>query len=111
MLLVTFPGASATRAPASNEILWLVYVGAGGQGGDWNELNIWADKVSENTDYEISAAGVNMMYGKAKANAEAELVVVIIPSIFLLGLILTIEATRLASGRCNHRGRLSGDWG
>ena len=85
-----FPGASATQAPASNEILWLVYVGAGGQGGDWNELNIWADKVSENTDYEISAAGVNMMYGKAKANAEAELVMVIIPSIFLLGLILTI---------------------
>ena len=30
------------------------------------------------------------MYGKAKANAEAELVMVIIPSIFLLGLILTI---------------------
>ena len=75
---VAFPGASATQAPASNEILWLVYVGAGGQGGDWNELNIWADKVSENTDYEISAAGVNMMYGKAKANAESELVMVII---------------------------------
>ncbi len=31
-----------------------------------------------------------MMYGKAKANAEAELVMVIIPSIFLLGLILAI---------------------
>ncbi|DAC60708.1 MAG TPA: hypothetical protein D7I10_07625 [Candidatus Poseidoniales archaeon] len=85
-----FPGSSATQAPASNEILWLVYVGAGGQGGDWNELNIWADKVSENTDYDVSAAGVNMLYGKAKANAEAELVMVIIPSIFLLGLILTI---------------------
>ena len=85
-----FPGASASQAPASNEILWLVYVGAGGQGGDWNELNVWADKVSENTDYNVSAAGVNMMYGKAKATAEAELLMVIIPSIFLLGLMLTI---------------------
>ncbi len=85
-----FPGASPTQAPASNEILWLVYVGAGGHGGDWNELSIWAEKVSENTDYEISAAGVNMMYGKAKATAEAELMMVIIPSIFLLGLMLTI---------------------
>ena len=85
-----FPGASANMAPASNEILWLVYVGAGGEGGDWNELSVWADKVSENTDYEISAAGVNMMYGKAKALAEAELLLVIIPSVLLLGLLLTI---------------------
>ena len=55
---------------------------------DWNELNIWADKVSEN-NYEISAAGVNMMYGKGKQTLKG-IVMVIIPSIFLLGLILTI---------------------
>ena len=85
-----FPGASAAQAPASNEILWLVDVGAGTSGGDWNELSVWADKASENTDYEISAAGVNMMYGKAKSIAEKELKYVIIPSIFLLGAMLTI---------------------
>ena len=88
-----FSGASATQPPAANEILWLVYVGDGDGakgGGDWNQLNIWAEKVSENTDYEISAVGVNMMYGKAKAIAEEELKFVIIPSIFLLGAMLTI---------------------
>ena len=85
-----FSGASATQPPATNEILWLVYVGAGENGGDWNELNLWAEKVSENTDYEISAVGVNMMYGKAKAIAEEELKFIIIPSIFLLGAMLTI---------------------
>ena len=85
-----FPGASATQPPATNEILWLVYVGAGDHGGDWNQLNLWAEKVSENTDYEISAVGVNMMYGKAKAIAEEDLKFVIIPSIFLLGAMLTI---------------------
>ena len=85
-----FSGASATQPPATNEILWLVYVGAGENGGDWNKLNIWAEKVSDNTDYEISAVGVNMMYGKAKAIAEEDLKFVIIPSIFLLGAMLTI---------------------
>ena len=85
-----FAGASATQAPAANEILWLVYVGSGEKGGDWDELNVWAEKVSENTEYEITAAGVNMMYGKAKAIAEKELTYVIIPSIFLLGAMLTI---------------------
>ena len=85
-----FSGASATQPPATNEILWLIYVGAGENGGDWNTLNLWADKVSENTDYEISAVGVNMMYGKAKAIAEKDLEFVIIPSIFILGAMLTI---------------------
>ena len=85
-----FSGASATQPPATNEILWLVYVGAGEQGGDWNKLNLWAEKVSENTDYEISAVGVNMMYGKAKAIAEEDLKFVIIPSVFILGAMLTI---------------------
>ena len=85
-----FSGASATQPPATNEILWLVYVGAGESGGDWNELNLWAEKVSENSDYEISAVGVNMMYGKAKAIAEEDLKFVIIPSIFILGAMLTI---------------------
>ncbi|MDE0707827.1 MAG: hypothetical protein OSB33_02645 [Candidatus Poseidoniales archaeon] len=85
-----FSGASATQPPAANEILWLVYVGSGENGGDWNVLNIWAEKVSVNTDYEISAVGVNMMYGKAKAIAEEDLKFIIIPSIFILGAMLTI---------------------
>ncbi len=85
-----FSGASATQPPAANEILWLVYVGAGEKGGDWNALNIWAEKVSENTDYEVSAVGVNMMYGKAKEIAEEDLKFIIIPSIFILGAMLTI---------------------
>ncbi len=85
-----FSGASATQPPATNEILWLVYVGASEQGGDWNALNLWADKVSENTEFEISAVGVNMMYGKAKVIAEEELKFVILPSIFILGAMLTI---------------------
>ena len=85
-----FSGASVTQPPATNEIIWIVYVGAGEKGGDWNKLNIWADKVSESTDYEVSAVGVNMMYGKAKAIAEKDLKYVIIPSIFILGAMLTI---------------------
>ena len=85
-----FSGASATQPPAATEILWLVYVGAGEHGGDWNALNLWAEKVSGNTDYEITAVGVNMMYGKAKAIAEEDLKFVILPSIFILGAMLTI---------------------
>jgi hypothetical protein len=85
-----FSGASSTQPPATNEILWIVYVGASDNGGDWNQLKLWADKVSGNTDYEVSAVGVNMLYGRAKAIAEEDLKFVMIPSIFILAAMLTI---------------------
>ena len=85
-----FAGASATQPPAANEILWIIYAASDEEGGDWDELRLWADRTSENTDYEITAVGVNMMYGKAKAIAEKDLQFVVIASFFVLGAMLTI---------------------
>jgi predicted RND superfamily exporter protein len=86
-----FAGASATQPPAANEILWLIDVNSTDEEeGDWDELRIWADRVSENSDYEISAVGVNMMYGKAKALAEDDLQFVVVASFLVLGTMLTI---------------------
>ena len=86
-----FAGASATQPPAANEILWLIDVNSTDEEeGNWDELRIWADRVSENSDYEISAVGVNMMYGKAKAIAEDDLQFVVVASFLVLGTMLTI---------------------
>ena len=86
-----FAGASATQPPAANEILWLIDVNSTDEeDGDWDKLRIWADRVSENSDYEISAVGVNMMYGKAKAIAEDDLQFVVVASFLVLGTMLTI---------------------
>ena len=86
-----FAGASATQPPAANEILWLIDVNSTDkEDGDWDKLRIWAERVSENSDYEISAVGVNMMYGKAKAIAEDDLQFVVVASFLVLGTMLTI---------------------
>ena len=86
-----FAGASATQPPAANEILWLIDVNSNDEeGGDWDELRIWAERVSEDSDYEVSAVGVNMMYGKAKAIAEDDLQIVVVASFLVLGTMLTI---------------------
>ena len=85
-----FAGASATQPPVANEILWIIYAGSDDEDSDWDSLRLWADRTSKNTDYEITAVGVNMMYGKAKAIAEEDLQFVVISSFFVLGAMLTI---------------------
>ena len=85
-----FAGASATQPPVANEILWIIYAGSDDEDSDWDSLRLWADQTSKNTDYEITAVGVNMMYGKAKAIAEEDLQFVVISSFFVLGAMLTI---------------------
>ena len=85
-----FAGASASQPPVADEILWIIYAGSSEEDSDWDSLRHWADRTSENTDYEITAVGVNMMYGKAKAIAEEDLRFVVIASFLVLGAMLTI---------------------
>ncbi len=88
-----FPGASELAPPDSNEIIWLVWLDRTNPDGaetDWNKLNLWAEKVSENTEFDIEAVGVNMLFQKSKNIAENDLVSVVIPSGLILILVMYV---------------------
>ena len=64
-----FPGADERLPPDSNEILWMIWLESADPDQkivDWNTLNLWAEKVSENTEFELEAVGVNMLFQKSK---------------------------------------------
>ena len=84
-----FAGASADQPPDANELLWMVWLTGEGN-TDWGELDEWAQKVTESTEFEVRAVGVNMMFAKAKDIAEHDLLFILPPSIVILALILTI---------------------
>ncbi len=87
----SFSGASATQAPDTDELLWLVWLkNSDGKEGivDWTNLVDWAEKVSENSEFEFSAAGVNMLFAKAKGIAEDDLKFVLLPSFFILAAVM-----------------------
>ena len=60
----TFAGSSAEQPPDANELLWMVWLDddVEGDGSDWGELYNWADKISDSTEFEFEAVGVNMMF-------------------------------------------------
>mgnify|MGYP001208883710 CR=1 FL=1 len=85
-----FPGANAEQPPDADEMMWLVWLGTvdGSKDTDWNQLNIWADKVSNNTEFEVDAVGINMLFAKSKVIAKNDLTNVLIPAIFVLTLVM-----------------------
>lgn len=84
----SFPGASSDQAPAADEILWMVWLDHGGGDADWGQLETWAEKVSENTEFEITAVGGNMLFSEAREIAEEDLRVFVLPAALLLIAIL-----------------------
>ncbi|MDP6899436.1 MAG: hypothetical protein QGF94_01190 [Candidatus Thalassarchaeaceae archaeon] len=86
-----FEGSSSSLAPVATEILWLVWLeDEDNMNIDWAALGEWADKVSENTEFEFSAVGMNMMFAKAKQIAVDDIKFVLLPAMLVLGAILTI---------------------
>ena len=86
-----YPGSYAQVAPEANEILWLVWLKDKDETGeDWYELSKWAEKVSDETEYEITTVGINMLFSKTTEIAQNDVSTIIIPSIIVLGLLLTI---------------------
>ncbi len=83
----SFPGASELTPPDSDEILWLIWLDSSDTESpvtDWNTLSLWAEKASENTDFEIEGVGINMLFQKSKNIAEDDLNSILIPSAFFL---------------------------
>ena len=89
-----FPGADERLPPDSNEILWMIWLESADPDQkivDWNTLNLWAEKVSENTEFELEAVGVNMLFQKSKNVAVNDLNSILIPSaIILIGIMYLI---------------------
>ncbi len=86
----SFSGASATQAPAADELLWLIWMGSVSDDTDWHTLSDWAEKVSEATEFEVSAVGVKMLFNKSRKIAEHDMSYILLPSLLLLGAILAI---------------------
>ena len=83
----SFPGADERMPPAADEILWLIWLDSidpEDSETDWNQLNLWAQKISDNSEFEFEAIGVNMLFQKSKNIAENDLNSILIPSIFIL---------------------------
>lgn len=85
-----FPGASASQAPAADELIWIIWLKSDEEIVDWGDLDLWAQKISASTEFEASAVGVNMLFAKSKEKAEHDLRFVLIPSFFILIAILAI---------------------
>ena len=90
----SFPGSDERLPPDSNEILWMIWLESTDPNQDitdWNTLILWSQKVSENTDFELEAVGVNMLFQKSKNVAENDLNSIAIPSgIILIGVMYLI---------------------
>ncbi len=84
------PGSDSRIAPEASELLWLIRLESDAEVQDWNSLNNWAQKVSENTDYEIEAVGINMMFTKAKEIAEDDLKLILIPCMIILAIAISV---------------------
>ena len=80
----SMPGQYAHQPPTSNELLWMVWIGNNQSNTNWSELEIWADQLSESTNFTFEAVGVNMLFAKSKTLAESELKGVMIPLAILL---------------------------
>ncbi len=88
-----FSGSSASQAPQSNELIWLITVkDSNNLEADvrWSMILSWAEKISEDSEFQIESAGVNMLFAKAQKIAEDDLSSILIPSLLFLIFILTI---------------------
>ena len=88
-----FSGSSASQAPKSNELIWLITVKdsmVDDADVEWSLILSWAEKISDETEFKINPAGVNMLFAKAQKIAEDDLSSLLIPSLIFLILILTI---------------------
>ncbi len=88
-----FSGSSASQAPQSNELIWLISLkDSNDLYGDvrWSMVLSWAEKISEDSEFQIEPAGVNMLFAKAQKIAEDDLSSILIPSLLFLIFILTI---------------------
>ncbi len=85
-----YSGANADQAPDTDELLWLVWLEStdGDSDTDWGTLDLWAQKVSDSTEFEVSAAGVNMLFAKSKTVAEDDLKFILLPSIIILAVVM-----------------------
>ena len=84
----SFSGASANQPPAANELLWLIWLESDGDNTDWSGLTIWAEKISEETEFEVAPVGMNMLFQKSKEMAEKDFQVILPMTLILLSLIL-----------------------
>ncbi len=80
----SMPGQYAHQPPISNELLWMVWIGNNQSNTNWSELEVWADQLSESTNFTFEAVGVNMLFAKSKTLAEGELKGVMLPLAILL---------------------------
>jgi len=88
-----FSGSSASQAPKSNELIWLITVKdsiVDDADVEWSLILSWAEKISDETEFKIDPAGVNMLFAKAQKIAEDDLSSLLMPSLIFLILILTI---------------------
>jgi len=88
-----FTGSSASQAPESNELIWLINVEdiRGSElDVEWSLVLKWTEMISDESEFEIAPAGVNMLFAKAQKVAEDDLSTLFIPSLLLLILILTL---------------------
>lgn len=86
----SFPGASASQAPAADEMLWIMWMDSHSEDSDLHTVLAWTDRLSENTEFEFSAIGAKMLFNKARLIAENDMRYILFPSILLLGLILAL---------------------
>ena len=85
-----FEGSYVQVAPDSTEILWLINLKLIEETGeDWYELTNWAEKVSDETEYELSTVGINVLFSKTTEIAKNDVSMILLPSIVILGLLLT----------------------
>ena len=86
----SFPGASASQAPAADEMLWIMWMDSHSEDSDLHTVLAWTDRLSENTEFEVSAIGAKMLFNKARLIAENDMRYILFPSILLLGIILAL---------------------
>ncbi len=89
----SFSGSSINQAPKANELLWLIDVEDSlGEDIDveWSLILTWAGKISDDTEFQITPAGVNMLFAKSQKIAEDDLSKLLIPSFLFLITILTL---------------------
>ncbi|MAS62605.1 MAG: hypothetical protein CMA34_02895 [Euryarchaeota archaeon] len=88
-----FSGSSINQAPEANELLWLIDVEDASNKEldvEWSLILTWAEKISQDTEFQITPAGVNMLFAKSQKIAEDDLSGLLIPSLIFLITILTL---------------------
>ena len=89
----SFSGSSINQAPEAKELLWLIDVEDSLNEEidvEWSLILSWAERISDETEFQITPAGVNMLFAKSQKIAEEDLSGLLIPSLIFLIAILTL---------------------